>query len=169
MAIEQGIVVASGSTGDATAWVEIVPPAACEACASRKNCGLGTSGQPRKVEVVNRVGAAVGDRVQVSIKTSALLKAIFLLYLFPILCMLGGGLAGHMVSRIMDTNESTSSMILAIGCFIAAMAVVRIRGGRIALKSEYKPKITRILPKTPKPGGGPDTPGNCSLKAADAH
>lgn len=169
MAIEKGIVVAPDRPGDDTAWVEIVPPAACEACASRKSCGTGMSGQPRRMEVINRVGATVGDRVQVSIKTSALLKAIFLLYLFPILCMVGGGLAGHFASRIIDTNASTSSLISAIGCFIAAMAIVRIRGGRMALKSEYKPKITRILPGTPKTDGGPKPPGDCSLKAAAPH
>ncbi|MGD9188026.1 MAG: SoxR reducing system RseC family protein, partial [Desulfobacteraceae bacterium] len=118
-----------------------------------------------KVEVVNLAGAKVGDRVQISIKTSALLKAIFLLYLFPILCMLIGGLAGQIISRTIGTNESITSMIAAVGCFVAAMAVVRIRGGRMALRSDYQPKIKRILPQQPKNDGELKTPDKCSLNA----
>lgn len=167
MAIEQGIVILPGADSSDTVWVEIVPPSACEACASRKNCGAAGSGQRRKVEVINLAGAKIGDRVQISIKTSALLKAIFLLYLFPILCMLVGGLAGQIVSRTISTNESITSMITAVGCFVAAMAVVRIRGGRMALKSEYQPKITRILPQQPKTDGELNTPENCSLSAVN--
>ncbi len=167
MAIEQGIVILPGAANSDTVWVEIVPPAACEGCASRKNCGAAGSGKSRKVEVINLAGAKVGDRVQVSIKTSALLKAIFLLYLFPILCMLVGGLAGQIISRIINTNESITSMIVAIGCFVAAMVVVRIRGGRMALRADYQPKITRILPQQPKTNGELNTPENCSLNAVN--
>ncbi len=167
MAIEQGIVILPGADNSNTVWVEIVPPSACEACASRKNCGAAGSGQRRKVEVINPAGAKIGDRVQISIKTSALLKAIFLLYLFPILCMLVGGLAGQIISRTISTDESITSMITAFGCFVAAMALVRIRGGRMALRSEYQPKITRILPQQPKTDGELNTPENCSLSAVN--
>jgi sigma-E factor negative regulatory protein RseC len=163
MAIEQGIVILPGTDNSDTARIEIVPPVACAACASRKNCSAAGSGQTRQVEVINLVGAKVGDRVQVSIKTSALLKAIFLLYLFPILCMLGGGLAGNFVSRMIGTNASITSMFSAIGFFVAALTVVRLRGSRMALSSEYTPKITRILPRQPKTDGELDTPDNCSL------
>ncbi|MGD9006490.1 MAG: SoxR reducing system RseC family protein [Desulfobacteraceae bacterium] len=165
MAIEQGIVILPGAANSDTVWVEIVPPAACAACASRKNCSVAGSDKTRKVEVVNLAGAKVGDRVQISIKTSALLKAIFLLYLFPILCMLSGGLAGQIISRTIGTNESITSMIAAVGCFVAAMAVVRIRGGRMALRSDYQPKIKRILPQQPKNDGELKTPDKCSLNA----
>ncbi len=165
MAIEQGIVILPGAANSDTVWVEIVPPTACAACASRKNCSGAGSGKTRKVEVVNLAGAKVGDRVHVSIKSSALLKAIFLLYLFPILCMVGGGLVGQIVSRTTGTNESITSMIAAVGCFIAAMVVVRIRGGRMALKSDYQPKIIRILPQQPKTDGELNTPDNCSHNA----
>jgi sigma-E factor negative regulatory protein RseC len=167
MAIEQGIVILPGAANSDTVWVEIVPPAACAACSSRNNCSTAGSGKNRKVEVLNPAGAKVGDRVQISIKTSALLKAIFLLYLFPILCMLCGGLAGQIVSRTIGTNESITSMIAAFGCFIAAMAVVRIRGGRMALRSDYQPKIIRILPQQSTTDGELKTPDNCSLNVVN--
>jgi hypothetical protein len=58
-------------------------------------------------------------------------------------------------------------MIAAFGCFVAAMAVVRIRGGRMALRSDYQPKITRILARQPKTDGELHTPDNCSLNAVN--
>jgi hypothetical protein len=44
---------------------------------------------------LNPVGARVGDRIQMTISTGSLLKATFLLYVFPILCMLGGAVLGN--------------------------------------------------------------------------
>ncbi len=167
MAIEQGVVISTGLEDTNTAWVEIIPPAACESCASRKNCGIVGKDKTRKVEVINRARAKVGDRVQISLRTSALVKAIFLLYLFPILCMVGGGIIGQIVSSIINTNDSITAMIAAVGSFVAALAVVHIRGGKMALRSEYQPKITRILPPPPKTDGELITPENCSLNAVN--
>ena len=163
MAIEQGIVTLPGATGDGTVWVKTVKPAACESCASRRNCGMDKANKPHEVEVSNPVGAKVGDRVQISIQTSALLKAIFLLYLFPILCMLIGGFAGQIVSGFISINDSITSMIFAISCFVAALAVVHMRGGKMAYKKEYQPKITRILPHLPKDDSDFSSQANCSL------
>jgi hypothetical protein len=44
---------------------------------------------------------------------------------------------------------------------------VRFRGGRMALKSDYQPKIIRILPQQPKTDGELNTPDNCSLNAVN--
>ena len=43
-----------------------------------------------EVDAVNSVGAQVGDRIMLYFETGSLLKATFLLYIFPILCMLLG-------------------------------------------------------------------------------
>jgi sigma-E factor negative regulatory protein RseC len=163
MAIEQGIVTLPGAIGGDTVWVKTVKPAACESCTSRKDCSMDKAGKPREVEVSNPVGAKIGDRVQISIQTSALLKAIFLLYLFPILCMLVGGFAGQVVSSFINTNDSITSMISAISCFVAALAVVHKRGGKMALKKEYQPKITRILAHPPKDDSDFSSHANCAL------
>ena len=169
MAIEQGIVTLPGAQGSNTVWVKTIKPAACESCASRKDCSVDKAGKTREVEVSNPVGAKVGDRVQISIQTSALLKAIFLLYLFPILCMLVGGLAGQLVSSFININDSITSMIFAICCFVAALAVVHIRGGKMALKKEYQPTITRILAQLPKAEGDYNNHEKCSLDTIGAH
>jgi sigma-E factor negative regulatory protein RseC len=145
MAIEPGIVTRIGKTSSRTVWVKTVPCGGCESCASRDSCGTNAGSQEREVEVDNPIGATVGDRIQISISTGSLLKATFLLYLFPILCMLIGGIAGQDIGLRLDWNTSSSAAIAAFFCLAAAMLVVRVSGNRMAKKAKYRPRIIRIL------------------------
>lgn len=147
MAIEQGIVIRLGAStrGTATAWVRTVRASACESCASRDHCHEASGGHEQEVEAVNSVGARVGDRIQLAIRTRTMLKAIFLLYLFPILCMLAGGIAGDSLAARWNANPSTVAAAAAFFCFAAALIIVRISGQRMGAKEEYRPKIIRVL------------------------
>ena len=165
MAIEQGIVIKAHGPAPATARVKTVMPSACEACSSRDQCSSGTGGNEREVDAINIANAKTGDLIQISMDTSALLKATFLLYLFPIICMLGGGIAGNTFGISLGADPSLISASAAVICFAAAMLFVRTQAGRMALKLEYRPKITRIL----SPGNAtasPPSPNACGLQAA---
>lgn len=145
MAIEQGIVIRTGVSGAATAWVKTMRAGACASCASRDQCNAGHGAQEQEVEAINLAGARTGDRVQLAIRTGALLKATFMLYIFPILCMLVGGVAGDWIAPGFNANSSLVAMLAAMGCFGAALIVVHIRGQRMGGSEEYRPKIIRIL------------------------
>lgn len=146
MATEEGIVTKISGKGSLTAWVRTSQSSACKSCSSRHSCNP-EKGQEREVEAINLVGAEVGDRIQISIETGSLLKATFLLYIFPVLCMLCGGLAGNRLSAQMGLDPSPAAALVAAISFLGAMAVVRLGAGRMALKTEYRPKITRIIGK----------------------
>lgn len=165
MAIEKGVVVQLGIAGKETAWIKTIQPDACKACASRKNCASGGS-KEHKVEAINKVGAKVGDIIQVYMDTTALLKATFMLYVFPILCMLAGGAIGHVLSGRLGTDSPLLPVSTAFGCFFLAMVLVRIRAGRMALNIEYRPKITRILGHQKDITADIEPPGDCSEKVA---
>lgn len=145
MAIEQGIVIKANGPAPATARVKTVQPSACESCSSRHNCSSGAGGNEREVDAINVANAKTGDLIQISMDTGALLKATFLLYVFPIICLLGGGIAGNTLGTRLGINPSPASAMMAISWFAAAMFFVHLRAGRMALKIEYRPKITRIL------------------------
>ena len=53
-----------------------------------------------EVEAFNTADARVGDRIVLNIKTASLLKATFLLYVFPILAMIAGEVLGQTVAVI---------------------------------------------------------------------
>jgi sigma-E factor negative regulatory protein RseC len=166
MATEEGIVIKSGGQTVETAWVKTVQSGACKSCSERHSCHSDSQGKEREVEAVNLVGAKVGDRIQISIDDGALLKATFLLYVFPVICMLIGGLAGNKFGTGMGINPSPASAIMAIICFLGAMFIVRRRAGRMALKMEYRPKITRIIGRAGLDKTAPPCPDGCGNRLA---
>ena len=97
-----------------------------------------------KVEAINTVGAKEGDRVILSMDTSLLLKASFFLYVFPILCMISGAVAGQKLGHRFGYSESAFSAIAGFTAFFLSFIVVKIIGNRLTKKDEYRPKITRI-------------------------
>jgi sigma-E factor negative regulatory protein RseC len=166
LATEDGIVTKISEPTAQTAWVKTVQSSACKSCSERHSCGQDSKGKEREVEAVNMVGARVGDRIQISIDDGALLKATFLLYVFPIICMLIGGLAGHRLGTGMGINPSPVSAVIAIICFLGAMLVVRMRAGRMALKLEYRPKITRIIVRATQVRTAAADPDGCVKRLA---
>ena len=164
MATEQGIVIKAGLPHqEDMALVKTVQSSACEACSARGQCNPDVKGKEREVEAVNLVNAKAGDVIQISMDTSALLTATFLLYVFPIICMLIGAFAGNSVGKSLGMDPSAASALTGIACFIAAIFVVRKQAGYMALKKKYRPKITRILGRgtsNPPAGCQPNAPGS---------
>jgi sigma-E factor negative regulatory protein RseC len=148
LATEEGIVTKISGQASQTAWVRTSQSSACKSCSSRHSCTQDGKGKEREVEAINLVGAQVGDRIQISIETGSLLKATFMLYVFPVICMLCGGLAGNRLSATMGLEPSPAAALGAAISFAGAMVVVRLGAGRMAVKTEYRPKITRIIGKT---------------------
>ena len=145
MATEEGIVTKIGAPSTHTAWVKTVQSSACKSCSARHSCNADSEGKEREVEAINIVDAKVGDLIQISMDTGALLKATFLLYVFPIICMLAGGLAGHNFGLHLGINPSPPAALTAAAGFLGALWIVRAKAGRMASKMEYRPKITRVL------------------------
>ena len=148
MATEEGIVI---KLGGSTAWVKTTRSSACKACASRASCQANDQGKAMEVEVNNPLGAKIGDRIVLYFETSSLLKAAFLLYVFPVLCMLAGAALGHWLSPAYGVNASLGSAAAGFGCLALSFILVKRRGDKLALKDDYKPRIVRILGKLPSP------------------
>ncbi len=98
-----------------------------------------------EAEAYNPANAAIGDHVLVSIENSALLKASFILYVFPILCMLIGAFAGNAASQILKFDSSAVSAVFAFVFFGASYFLVRYKGGKMAKEKKYRPRVIRII------------------------
>jgi sigma-E factor negative regulatory protein RseC len=161
MAVEEGVVVRISEGPSQTAWVKTSQASACKSCSARHSCNGDSKGEEREVEAINAIGAKVGDRIQIFIRTGALLKATFLLYIFPVISMLCGGLAGNRLSSYLGLDPSPAAALIAALAFLGAMVIVRLRAGRMALKLEYRPKITRIIGRANGPVSSPAGPDAC--------
>jgi sigma-E factor negative regulatory protein RseC len=142
LATEQGIVIKLEAE---VASVSMVKSSACKGCSIKGHCRPAEDGKEMEVEALNAVGAQIGDKVVVSFETSSLLKISFLLYIFPILSLIAGAFLGEKLSEYSAFSESASSVIFAFLFFIAAFLVIKATGNRLAKKSEYRPKIIKIL------------------------
>lgn len=157
-----------------TAWVKTVRSSACESCDSRHSCNPGAGDSSQEVEAINAANATVGDRIQISISTGAMLKATFLIYLFPTLCMLGGGIAGNWFAPRLNLSASVGAMASALLSFGFALVIIRAGGQRLGRMDAYRPKIIRILGREPidsllgKPESGCNTRRGLSMEIKDS-
>jgi sigma-E factor negative regulatory protein RseC len=142
MATEQGIVIRLGAD---SAWVKTTRTSACEACAAKSSCITLGGGKDMEVEAINEAGAKVGDTVKIGFKSSSLLKLSFLIYIFPIICMIAGAVIGQKFALSLSYDESALSAVFGLLFFGIAFLFIRAKGNRLAEKQEYRPKITRIL------------------------
>ncbi len=143
MATEEGIVFKMGDAGSGTAWVKTTRTSACKSCSSRGACHTG-GGKEMEVEAINTARATVGDRIVLNIETGSLLKATFLLYVFPILAMLAGALIGHTVAEMRGSDPSGLSALFAFLFFGLAFFAIRIIGRFLSRDASYKPEIIKI-------------------------
>jgi sigma-E factor negative regulatory protein RseC len=130
-------------------WVEATPSAACEGCSSRGSCHA-VGKERNRVKVINPLDARVGDAVVISFQTSSLLKALFMLYMVPILALLAGACAGNwLIAPLWGKDPSVVSAATAFIFFAAAVWLAKQMAGKMEQKDSYKPKITRIAGRAP--------------------
>ena len=145
MATEQGVVI---RTDTGAAWVKTVKSSACEGCSARGSCHSMGDGDAMEVEVLNEIGAKAGDRIVLSFETSSLLKATFLLYVFPVLLLIMGAAIGQETASYFAFDPSGFAAIVGFSFFFTALLIIKSVAKRLAQKKAYRAKIIRIL----KPG-----------------
>lgn len=141
---ETGRVVA---TDGEYAWVERVRASTCGSCSLKGGCGTSVLARAVgrrsvRVRAENAIAARVGDQVVVGLMEAALLEGSLLMYLVPILALLGGGLAGELLARHLAL-QATDPLALAGALVAAAAALLWVRG-RID-RTRFRPVLVRRL------------------------
>jgi len=144
MAVEHGIVT---EVTPGIAWVKTARNASCEGCASKGSCM--SKGSDMIVRTINAANARVGDRVVVSLKTGAFLRATFLIYLVPVIFLMIGAMAGHVIAGRLGMNPSPVAAMAGLGCLIVSVMLVKRNAGRMADDVAYQPKIVRVIGHAP--------------------
>ena len=143
------------------AWVETNRKSACDHCSMNRGCGTGAIskifGEKRaRIRAVNKINAHEGENVLIGINESALLKGSLLVYLLPILSLLGFALLGELVGRqLLIENPDLLPIIFGITGLILSMWWVRQRTRGLEQASHYQAIILRRL----------DQRENCQLDA----
>lgn len=117
---------------------------ACEGCG---RCG-GILGGPdvkdEEVEVSNPIGAAKGEFVHVEIEDQKVLLLSFVIYLVPVLALVGGLLAGHEATVYYGWELDPNLVGVASGFALMFLVFLLIRSwDQLAQKEKkYQPVIT---------------------------
>ena len=136
---------------DRFAWVETNRRSACDSCSMNKGCGSGLISQiftdkRARLKVLNRIQASVGDSVLIGINEAALLSGSFLIYMLPILSLLGFALLGElMAAQLLIENSELLAIPFGVFGLVLALWWVRRRTSNLQYANRYQAVIIRRL------------------------
>lgn len=143
MAQTIGFVVETGDDGRATVVAE--KGQGCGGCSAVAQCHGGRAASTKKTPALNRIGAAVGDRVTITVASGAILSRMAVLYLVPVFGMLTGAFTGAFLSGGVDGTDSGHSIAFGLAGFVLGL-VFSVAISRIwSAARPVVPIITRIV------------------------
>ena len=106
----------------AEVWVEVPGRApACGNCRTTDACReglLGLSAGPRRYRLENRIGARVGDRVQLAVAGGTLWHAALVSYVLPLLLAIAGAVIGQSLA---GDGWAAVGTLTGLGCGLALL------------------------------------------------
>lgn len=124
------------------ATVELERSSACEKCGI---CHLGET-QKLHIEVENSINAQEGQRVLIAVQPGSVLKASSILYLFPLLALVGGISLAYLLNWLVGLPGNVewwgigSGMVL----FFLVFVVIRLREPALRKNPAYTPRVIRV-------------------------
>ncbi|WP_372864927.1 SoxR reducing system RseC family protein [Spongiibacter sp.] len=142
MICERGRVVAVEETA---LWVETISQSSCSSCAAKKGCGQGLmnslhDGRRNQLRVALDGQSAsrfpVGCDVDIAIPETALLSGVFIVYLLPLLSMMG-----VMMAVAHFTASDKLAALGAAGGLLLGLLLVRLHAAVSRDKRGFQPRI----------------------------
>lgn len=143
MAQTIGVVVETRDDGRATVVAE--KGQGCGNCSSVAGCHGGRAGGAQKTQVLNRIGASVGDRVTLTVDSGLLLSRMAVLYLVPVFGMLAGAFSGAFMSGGVDGPTSGRSIAFGLGGFVLGLVISVVVSRVWSAARPVLPVVTRIV------------------------
>ncbi|MFC1823564.1 SoxR reducing system RseC family protein [Thermodesulfobacteriota bacterium] len=139
MAQEEGVVASVEKDG----WSQVITTKgeACADCSSSQFCGAMGSGTNMVVKALNRVNAGIGDRVTLEVGSGTLLKSAMIVYLLPVLGLIGGMIIG---SEVGGKDGSNIHMFFSFGGLALGFLLTVIVSRGMSADNRLNPVITHI-------------------------
>ncbi len=144
MATEIGMI--TGLNHD-LATVKTQRATACDGCSEKETCHSMGGGREMEFEAENPIHAQVGDSVVLSFKTGQLLSLSFLLYMFPVISMIVGALAGDHMAPAYSMDPSAAAAISGFMFFVFSFGLIKLLDRHARKNGKYRPVILRIKKK----------------------
>jgi len=123
----------------------------CSHCSSHGACST-MNKKEMMVEVINDLHARTGDQVEISLPTGSFLKMSLMVYFVPVIALVVGAVVGGELAPSWGYEDPTLVAASLGGAAMVAAFLLANRFDRgLASRSEYWPRITRLLPASPQP------------------
>lgn len=130
---------------DGTVDVRMEVSAKCRGCTA---CTHGAGGETIMHGVRDRLGATVGDTVDVDIPDSVRPLAAVAVFAVPVVCLLAGYLAGFLLSRPLGLVPDVTGLVTALVAANVAVIGVRAADRRLARSERFTPKVSAIISRS---------------------
>ena len=142
MITEQGII---DNISGRTATVQIQKSSACSSCESRDSCDV-HGGKPMEIEVNNRLQAAEGDQVEVSVPSGTFLLVSLYVYFIPVVALIGGAyVGGTLLAPRLGLNATACSIVFGFLAMGVTFILLRRLDKTPLANRKYRPRMTRIV------------------------
>ncbi len=110
------------------------------------SCGMcsGTAGERVMEGVENRIGASLGDLVDIEIDSASHLRAVVRLYLVPVTMLVVGYLAGFLLAPWLGFDPDTVGAVTALSSSAITFRLLR-RAGQGNQGRAEKPRVHAII------------------------
>ncbi len=125
------------------AYVEVERSSACASCGLQEAEELATGGKV-VFGAYNMVGANIGDRVRVQVRTGVFTKASLYIYGIPVLFLVIGAIAGAYAATILKRSSDTMSALFAMGGLVVGFIILFLLRKR-SNKREYMPVVMEVI------------------------
>lgn len=126
------------------AKVIITRHSSCESCGA---CGIGAKPEIDFM-LKNNIGAQVGDRVVIEIRSNALFKAAFLVYIIPLAALIAGFLLGQRIGALKGLAPSQAELIgIGSGFLFLVLAFIGLwrLDRRRFFGSDLQPQLVAVV------------------------
>ena len=127
-----------------TAKIKMQKHSACAACGK---CASSTDKKDIIVEVDNTLGAKVGDYVEVNMDSVNVIKAASIIYIIPLIALLGGTILSYKVLSFFDISFNIEIISGGIGVLLTILSYLAIKSRDFKFRQSrnYIPIITKVI------------------------
>jgi len=125
--------------------VESAPETGCSSCAAKGTCLTGGDSRKKRLWIENTLGASPGDMVSFRIEEKGVVLASVLLYLLPVIFLVGGAVAGAMLAPDMAMETESGSAVGGIAGIILAFIFIYVVSKIKRMKNLFSPVLLEIL------------------------
>lgn len=121
--------------------LEVEAGSGCGSCHAKGSCMMGSNGRTRSLWIKKNIDVHPGEKVNFGIEEKGVIMASFLLYLFPVVMLVAGMIAGRYFAGFLGMKEETSSLVIGIVCIAAAFLIIRLTAPVIRKKKYFEPVL----------------------------